>query len=1192
MKQSCKRLLFFFLWGGRVLLFSLEHPENKTPEIRKTPETSKSAKPSSGDSSLSSPRSAEGRKGVSAKADQNNPDFARQFLKQDIETSSPGELKLWVRKLNLTPAKDPAALKKQLYQFYRLENPVRAPGRSSSFITLIRGEKGISFELRPKEESYLTLKGDLLVSLEDRRKNRHYIRTQKLIFNRDKDLITAEGGVRYLLNPEGPVRNREEFNRIFEDSRKAEQIFEGEKINFSFKGWKGLIFKGTTYRSQKIPGLSGEETGEETEFLFRGDEIKKGEDGSAIFRKASITSDGQKDPYYRISARKIWILGEGEWGILSAVPRLGHIPFFWLPLFYRSEDSLFFNPVVGLHSREGFFINTTTYFWGRKKRQKQFLSFMGGSGNSEDGSEAGREIKTEWNGLFLSPVREESDEPKTEQKQKKLSGYLKYMLDAYANLGFFTGLEGSLSGETFVKELRGFLGIGFSRSINGQNNPYYSLGGTGEIRSRWNTSYFPGKNLPFRWGGLLKMKTDFFTLDFTAYADPFFYDDFRAKREENFDLITALLKNSVQDQWSPNGTDNSTGLDSLLWELRSDYDFSPDLTILNPYLEHLSLDEFKVSVDWGSKENTGAASRDPYAPDRRFFYPSQFYFPLFRASAGGTLFSFSGDNPLSREEGVPKNRETGFLPPPEAAAPENIERPSPENGKGLLPPPELPESQKQKLFSFDRNNFSGSFGYEYRTNFNIGNTSESSSWNSPRDIGLSPETAKVNWANQLNLPFRADFFDRMISLTNTLRLDSLYINPLARSAISAQTLPAVLRRDYNLYRLNIGNELTVRLHPFKFVPWLRESSLLYTLNFDWYRRRFESLDADRKPSFRNIWFFEDGENIGTHRLQADFSLTPPLFGMRFNLFSEFILPPASAAVFLNPSFSVKFFPWWLNEFSSSFRFNAALKGSGASPLSAWSFDPLRWNSEIRPVSWFFLGNEFLYAYRNADGDSAVEENRTKLSLFDLQAEFLLRYTPRLQWDSQTLQWLPKEKALIPAELTLRYQKEWEIPPFWKNRIRLSFPIQAAFQADLNRLNQMSFSLNLGFSLKIYQVLEASLAISSLNDKLFLYFPEIREKLGIKKEYNFFEDLFKSFNFIKTQDRIDSFFNLQSLVFKLKIRFPDWTLQSSLTGRIQSVNNRSQWVPSFSFFIGWKPIPEIKIKADYRGDRETWDIRSR
>ena len=102
---------------------------------------------------------------------------------------------------------------------------------------------------------------------------------------------------------------------------------------------------------------------------------------------------------------------------------------------------MLFHPVFGFRDREGYFVQTTTYLFGRsplsnKEEASSFSNFLQGSDLK----------KQKLEGLFFKNLNEADD--------NQDPSYLKVMFDMYSRLGYLLGTEGKFSPtKSYIKEL-------------------------------------------------------------------------------------------------------------------------------------------------------------------------------------------------------------------------------------------------------------------------------------------------------------------------------------------------------------------------------------------------------------------------------------------------------------------------------------------------------------------------------------------------------------------------------------------------------------------------------------------------------------------------------------------------------------------------------------------------------------------
>jgi hypothetical protein len=144
-------------------------------------------------------------------------------------------------------------------------------------------------------------------------------------------------------------------------------------------------------------------------------------------------------------------------------------------------------------------------------------------------------------------------------------------------------------------------------------------------------------------------------------------------------------------------------------------------------------------------------------------------------------------------------------------------------------------------------------------------------------------------------------------------------------------------------------------------------------------------------------------------------------------------------------------------------------------------------------------------------------------------------------------------------------------------------------------NSLDFSLTFDFWL--YKALKLSLTTSSYNDRTFLYFPKLANKLG-EPAVNPISDLLNSFKFFDPQAREQSAFNLRSIKVEVVHYLHDWNLSLSYEGKPYLVEigpgpppvNEYQWKSNFSVILQWQPIPELRsnIRREWNDEDDTYE----
>ena len=269
------------------------------------------------------------------------------------------------------------------------------------------------------------------------------------------------------------------------------------------------------------------------------------------------------DPHYSIHAGKIWILGFGDWAVSDASLFIGQIPVLWLPFFYYPSEELVFHPVIGSRTREGRYLQTTTWVIGEKAKSASTASIFSFGDENAAGD---RSVK----GAFyrnLNLTKDANTGAGTQEKPvsgtvdaaTKTRGFLKVLADIYSNLGAYAGLEGSFPDQTGKSTTDFSIGIGFSRSLFIQPMVYIRHMRLLQSGNRCGIPRISGAfQVPFRFG--IDFKSTFAipigkstlnaSVALPAFSDPYFEQDFRGRSDdmEWLKIFSAATTDSSQSR--------------------------------------------------------------------------------------------------------------------------------------------------------------------------------------------------------------------------------------------------------------------------------------------------------------------------------------------------------------------------------------------------------------------------------------------------------------------------------------------------------------------------------------------------------------------------------------------------------------------------------------------------------------------
>ena len=419
------------------------------------------------------------------------------------------------------------------------------------------------------------------------------------------------------------------------------EVFRGESLSVDTKRWEGIFYDGSSRVDQTVTDqtvtdqtvtdrtVTEQAADQDVTFTYSGQAITRRADDTVVMEQATVTSsDDPDDPDYRIEAERLWILAPEEWAVSNGFLHVGEVPVLYLPYFLRPGGRLLFHPAIGERSREGLYLQTTTYLIGRKPADDGSLSFL-----QRNAGETG--YADERRGLFLLPIRAAADAADAD--------LLALMVDVYSRLGIFGGVQGRFGGLSL------FGGVAASRALvadarSGVGHTPYLRGADGELVSHWDTTTILGARVPLRYGleteVALRGTLGSVQGSFELFSDPGFTTDFLGR---DHDLPTGGLLGLPQGPLIP-----PPARDRLEWRLGGD--LSLHSLLATPALRTLTFPTLSASWLWGSRTEPPPAGV-PSAPDRlqaasparRFYYPETLTLPAVAAVASGSLFRWESE---------------------------------------------------------------------------------------------------------------------------------------------------------------------------------------------------------------------------------------------------------------------------------------------------------------------------------------------------------------------------------------------------------------------------------------------------------------------------------------------------------------------------------------------------------------------
>ena len=703
------------------------------------------------------------------------------------------------------------------------------------------------------------------------------IKADWVTYDRKTEMLYAEGNVEIITKSSSAGGETTTANSLLMNTATLEGVFDGGRV--------------VQTQSDALNLPSG------STLIVFSDVFGKSETNTIAFKNSSLTfCDEEEDPHWHIDATRTWLLPGGEFAFFNALLYVGKLPVLYLPAFYYPKDELIFNPVFGNRKREGYFIQTTTYLYGRKPLDTSSSS----SSSSSDSSTSADALKGLYNFMKPSSLKEQERQGLIlhnldEDYKGQTSDYVKLLADSYSNLGYMVGVDGVVQpSKTYLTSLKFFMNLGFSTTIFQENSVYSQISEKG--KTYWDKSNFLGLQLPFRYAGNIDLKLSkpfTATLSLPIYSDPYFSYDFR-DREETMDWISYLISQSETDD----STTSSTTVSSYSWKLYLSY--SPVIpTFFKPYLSSASMNLTssvnisQTSNDLSSHENAGNGdSWSSNSPQRSFYYPSQITPGSLSMSLSGTLFEYSSTassgsstkkasfkvplekpDELKSEKQLAKEKEEKEQKEKELAeaegASEKADVVDVESGEEKLTeaetiefvPPELPAltttSSSVQSFSGLTYKLSYTVSPVVNTQFSYATTDKTNTTylKTPEDFDWEKIKSfyyniKSPFALNSNLSYGGSF----VSLTNKVSWDPIWQGHPNTDGYADSSLSSLKLSDYKAQSQTVTGTNTFSFKPFTYVSMFSDTGISYSNTLKLFRHEFIG-DAEN-PDYENLWFWD------------------------------------------------------------------------------------------------------------------------------------------------------------------------------------------------------------------------------------------------------------------------------------------------------------------------------------------------
>jgi len=1088
-----------------------------------------------------------------------------QRLEMEIKTSTLSELAAWCRTLGLSEGGTKDELSKRLRDHFKLSDPTSNSENNQKIITIDSAQSSDYFKIDIIDEDYARLKGDVKLSLKDGDKT-HKISADEILFNRTRSIITANGNVIY--------------EKIEADKT---ETFRGKSITVNIDNWSSVFLDGNSTMEN-----------EGSSYLFSGEVISRSDQEVTILRKAMITNGADDNAYWSIRSSRLWLLPGSDFALFNAVLNVGEIPVLYIPFLFYPMDDVVFHPVIGYRSKEGGFIQTTTYLIGQPKSETSENSITKIIGNSNN-----KEKKL--HGLFLRNT--------SKPIANTNSASLKALLDYYVNLGAYAGLELTTPKTGILNQVDLSMGIGFTRTLDDTGSPYALNNFDGTFD--WNSSNFLSMPVPFRYrmkfSSGLTMKYGNLSWNFPYYSDPYVDRDF-TNRSESMDWMNMIQQGAAIKDNSSEGKLS----DYYNWNISGN--INPTIPkFLTPYISNFSISSISTSLSFKIFTPPDGAVTDinKNSPNYSFYAPDKYILYSISASISGTPLSLGGTGQAS-DTSNSKTIEDPFNGNGTPISPwikDNADAEKTTSSETLIPPVlsqtfALPSAGNMK-FSID---------------YSISPTSSSEmqfmnqKWNTYEDVDWKYQSILTNVSGNGNLSFHIDhtsgLFNNLITFSGsgTWR-DYSYLNPenftpgQGGKTVEEQ-MEDEREKQYKETNYTSSYNYTGTLKPFFFNPIFGQTNFQYNLKGTLVRsKRYTDGDGPELTPEWGTWAKEQSKNgedilgLTSNRLSAN--LVAKIFDKDQTVSFNAELPPLDGYISANATFNI-----WITQTT----FNYSMEKPETE--DEWKIKPFNFGESITYKKIKFTHNMIFTPQENDNNDIKLTNLKSTLSLWDFQAIFLMTWTTKMifnpsnpakpyeggKWETEG------EPDLFPKELSFSYNHTSQKTKIFKNRLELSYNVNTSLTFDLLQHTNSNFLFEFGFTAGITDFLDIKISATSKNAVIFRYFKGVSGMEDLTSMYpdgdqnNLFIDFFDSFNFFDESKRKRSGFKMQKFDIGLKHYLGDWTAEININIYPYQKSGQSGEIPTieivsdFSLLVTWKPISEIKSDIKYEGKYDRWTVK--